>query len=155
MDYLRTAVRFRSPPPIHTGQPLSVGLFHCGRLRACGGFCGSLRTSPLDPIGRSRPHSALSCPFFSCPQRRQNLEVRKHQNSGHYRSIAYLRTFQAVGWRHCLPGGNHQPVARLRRRSSSVAAYACLIGLLMPCADSRAASHPLRAMTQRHASQQH
>jgi len=27
--------------------------------------------------------------------------------------VAYSRTFQAVGWRHCPPGGNIQPAAAL------------------------------------------
>jgi hypothetical protein len=30
----------------------------------------------------------------------------------HYKSKGYSRTFQAVGWDHCLPGGNNQPARR-------------------------------------------
>jgi hypothetical protein len=95
-DLLRTRVRFSPPPPIPVGQPLSVGLFHCGVLRVCGGFCGCLRTSRRGVVARSRPDSALSCPFFSRPASRQNFEVRKHGNSAHYRSIAYSQTFKRL-----------------------------------------------------------
>jgi hypothetical protein len=137
---LRTRVRFSPPPPIHKGQPLSVGLFLCGVLRVCGGFCGSLRTSPPASVHRSRRSSILSWPFFSRPSRRQNLEVRKHRKSGRYKSEAYSRTFQAVGWRHCLPRGNHQPTAIFRVRYSGIAASACSIRLIMPYVECRAAS---------------
>jgi hypothetical protein len=130
-----------TPPPIHKGQPLSVGLFPCGILRVCGGFCGNLRTSPRRPIGRSGPYSALSRPFFSRPRRRQNLEVRKYRNSGRYKSAGYSRTFQAVGWRHCLPGGNNQPETALYRSSRDAAARVHSIGRLMPVAGCTAASY--------------
>jgi hypothetical protein len=40
---------------------------------------------------------------------RQTLEVRKHEKFAHCNSIAYSWTFQAVGWRHCLPGGSSRP----------------------------------------------
>jgi hypothetical protein len=104
----------KHPPPIHKGQPLSVGLFHCGSLRVCGGFCGFLWTPRLGSVDRSRPHSTLSCPLFSRTVSRQKFEVRRHRNFARYRSMAYSRTFQAVGWRHCLAEGNHQPFKCIR-----------------------------------------
>jgi hypothetical protein len=134
---LQTFVHFHYPPPICKGQPLSVGLFHCGFLRACGGFCGCLRTSPLDPAGPYRPHFTLSPPYFSRPRRRQNLEVRKHQNFARYKSVGYSRTFQAVGWRHCLAGGNSLPAAILRRCARGATVSACSICLTMPRAEVR------------------
>ena len=73
-EYLRTAVRFRTTPPIYKGQPLSVGLFLCGVLRVCGGFCGNLRTSPPRRVARSRPDSALFCPSSLAPSRVKNLK---------------------------------------------------------------------------------
>ena len=95
--------------------------------------CG-LRRLLREPI--RRPPFALSWPFFSRPVSRQIFEVRKHRNSGHYRSMAYSRTFQAVGWRHCLPGGNHQPKAVLEYRPRDVTARVRSIRLLMARADS-------------------
>jgi hypothetical protein len=110
LGQLRTVHRVNHPPPIHKGQPFSVGLFLWGFLRVCGSFCGGLRTSPFDPVARSEPCFALSEPLFSRLVPRQNLEVREHQNFACYKSARYSRTFQAVGWRHCPPGRNHQPV---------------------------------------------
>ena len=138
----RTRVRFPPPPPIPEGQPRSVGLFLCGSLRLCGGFCGNLRISPPRRVACSRPDFALSCPFFSRPGSRQNLEVRNHQNFACYKSARYSRTFQPVGWRHCLGGGNHQPAAVLRRRRRDVAASACLIRRVMPDAGCRGSTCP-------------
>jgi len=112
----------------------------CGVPRVCGGFCGSLRTSPHGPIARQMAPFALSCPFFSRPASRQNFEVRKHGNSDHYRSIAYSRTFQAVGWCHCLGGENHQLASTIRPWASDVAAYACSIWLMISCAEDWAAA---------------
>ena len=110
MNTRRLSCSFPLHAPIHEGQPFSVGLFHCGDLRSSGGFCGFLWTSQRGMVARSRPDSALSWPFFSRPRQHQNLEVRKHQNFVRYKSVGYSRTFKAVGWRHCLAGGNHQPV---------------------------------------------
>ncbi len=59
---------------------------------------------PADPFNAP---NALSWPFFSRPTQRQKPEVRKHHKSCHYKSMIYSRTFQAAGWRHCLPGGNN------------------------------------------------
>jgi hypothetical protein len=139
MDYLRTAVRFRSPPPIYKGQPLSVGLFLCGVLRVCGGSCGCLRTSLRSSVVRLRAPFALSRPFFSPPRQRQKFEVRKHQNFACYKSGTYSRTFQAVGWRHCLPGGNSLTEAALLPKSGGVAISACSICLVM-AGEGRAAT---------------
>jgi hypothetical protein len=112
----------KRPPPIAKCQPLPVGLFLCGVLRKYGGFSGNLRSSLPCPVARSRPPSTLSKAFFSPPRQRQNLEVRKHRKCGHYESMAYSRAFQAVGWDHCLAGGNHQPAvypsAQTKRRCS-------------------------------------
>jgi hypothetical protein len=137
MRKLRTHFRFPFPTPIHKSQPLSVGFFLCGALRKYGGSCGCLRTPPLSPVTRSRPNFTLSWPFFSPPRQRQNFEVRKHQNFARYDSIAYSRTSQAVGWRHCLPGGNHHPGAAVRRRSFGAVARAYSIYLIMPFPKSR------------------
>ena len=92
-------------------------------------------------VAPSGPHSALSCPFSSCSVSRQNFEVRKRQNFARYKSAGYSRTFQAVGWRHCLPRENHQPAAALRRRLSGVTSPACPIRLIMPCAIGQAAAY--------------
>ena len=122
---------------ITNGQPLSVSPFYPGALHVCGGVCGNLWTSKLGPVACSKAHSSLSRPFFSRPVSRQNLEVRKHQNFARYDSIAYSRTFQTVGWRHCLGEGNHQPGAALCRKSSDGATRACSICLIMPFPKSR------------------
>jgi len=137
VNTLRTSVRFRFPPPIHNGQPLSVGPFCCRFLRVCGGFCGCLRTSPTRRVVRSKPDFALSGPFFSRTLSRQNFEVRKHQNFARYESVGYSRTYQTVGWRHCLGGGNHLPAANYRIRSNSVANATRSICLIMPSAKRR------------------
>jgi hypothetical protein len=60
--------------------------------------------------------------------------------------MSYSRTFQAVGWRHCLPGGNNQPAAPLRRRPSEVATKAWSIRLIIPGAEGLAANLLARSM---------
>jgi hypothetical protein len=82
------------------------------------------------------PSSLSPGPSSPGPTQRQKFEVRKHRKSGPYKSMAYSLTFQAVGWRHCLPGGNHQPAATLWIRPSGVEASAGSIRLIMPCAES-------------------
>jgi hypothetical protein len=135
---LRTRVRFSPPSPIHKGQPLSVGLFLCKVPRVCGGFCGSLRTSPPRSESPSRPYSTLSWPFYSQPVLRQKPEVRKHRKSGHYKPMGYSRIFQAVGWRHCLTGGNHPRPTAFRPKTSRISVSVCSICLIMFCAENRA-----------------
>jgi len=68
------------------------------------------------------------------------LRSRRSKKCGHYESMAYSRTFQAVGWHHCLPGGNSLPKAAFLPESSGIAASACSIRLIMPCAEGRAAA---------------
>jgi hypothetical protein len=83
----------------------------------------TMRTSRRGMVARSRPDFALSCPFFSRPVSRQNFEVRKHKNFACYKSGAYSLTFQAVGWRHCLPRRKSPTRARRHVRLSEFDGY--------------------------------
>ena len=94
-----------------------------------------------------RPGGPLKAPFhpprahiLSAPASVKKPVVRKHRKNGRYKSEGYSRTFQAVGWRHCLPGGNSLPGSIFRRGPSNVARQACSIGLLMLCAEGQAAA---------------
>jgi hypothetical protein len=93
-----------------------------------------LRPIPLSPC----PSSFRPARFR--PARRRKTEVRKHDKSGRYKSMAYSQTFQAVGWRHCLPGGNSLPEAFIRPKSSSLSVSACSMRLVMPSAEGRTAA---------------
>ena len=108
-DGLRTGVRFPPVPPLLKPQLFSVGAF--SRLLATVPAClrGFMRT-PADFAGcLSGPFSAafrsllaILLPGFAL---REWPGVRKGTVQHPFKSTGYARTVQAVGSRHCLPGG--------------------------------------------------
>ena len=106
---LRTRVQFPPAPPLLKPQLFSVGAF--SRLLATVPAClrGFMRT-PADFAGcLSGPFSAafrsLLAILLPGVALREWPGVRKGTVQHPFKSTGYARTVQAVGSRHCLPGG--------------------------------------------------
>ena len=107
---MRTGVRFPPAPPLLKPQLFSVGAFF--RLMATVPAClrGFVR-KPADFA--SRPSGSFPATFRSLQAillsglaLRRRPEVRRGSVRHPFKSTGYARTVQAVGLRHCLPGGD-------------------------------------------------
>src|SRR5690606_33092671 len=111
MECLRTAVRFRPPPPITKPQPFWVGVFSCpiAPTPACSrGFLRKPTDFGVRPLAPSRAtFLSLAAVFLSGLAPPDTPEVRKGREHGHYKSMRYARTNQAVGLQHRPTKGNH------------------------------------------------
>src|SRR5690606_35665333 len=103
-EFWRTGVQIPPAPPIPKPQPLSVGVFSCliAPVPAC---CWGFLRKPADfgvrPLAPSKA-TFLSRPavFLSGLAPPYTPEVRKRRKQGHYKSMRYARTNQAVGLQH-------------------------------------------------------